>query len=120
MKKWSKTGKRGKNQEKEGQNREKEEKSGREGKNREGSFTLPLLTDRGLVMLLGESSNTLLCVSLLWGLRRDYVQTPETLLVTSQAGGKGLIMLMRRYVLGFNFKAGMRNLCFTIHAKMLT
>ena len=27
------------------QNREKEEKSGRKGKNREGSFTLPLLTD---------------------------------------------------------------------------
>ena len=25
---------------------EKEEKSGRKGKNREGSFTLPLLTDR--------------------------------------------------------------------------
>ena len=34
--------KRGKNQEK----RKKEEKSGRKGKNREGSFTLPLLTDR--------------------------------------------------------------------------
>ena len=27
-------------------NREKEVKSGRKGKNREGSFTLPLLTDR--------------------------------------------------------------------------
>ena len=27
-------------------NQEKEEKSGRKGKNREGSFTLPLLTDR--------------------------------------------------------------------------
>ena len=38
-----KSGKRGKNQEKSGK---KEEKSGRKGKNREGSFTLPLLTDR--------------------------------------------------------------------------
>ena len=39
----------GKNRGKEGEirkNREKEEKSGRKGKNREGSFTLPLLTDR--------------------------------------------------------------------------
>ena len=27
-------------------NREREEESGRKGKNREGSFTLPLLTDR--------------------------------------------------------------------------
>ena len=35
-----------KNREKEEGNREKEEKSGRKGKNREGSFTLPLLTDR--------------------------------------------------------------------------
>ena len=35
-----------KDQEKEGKNREKEEESGRKGKNREGSFTLPLLTDR--------------------------------------------------------------------------
>ena len=35
-----------KNWEKEGKNQEKEEKSGRKGKNREGSFTLPLLTDR--------------------------------------------------------------------------
>ena len=39
-----------KNREKEGKNQEKsgkkEEKSGRKGKNREGSFTLPLLTDR--------------------------------------------------------------------------
>ena len=37
-----KSGKRGKKQEKFG----KEEKSGRKGKNQEGSFTLPLLTDR--------------------------------------------------------------------------
>ena len=29
-----------------GKNREKEEKSGRKGKNREASFTLPLLTDK--------------------------------------------------------------------------
>ena len=38
-----------KNREKEGKirkNRGKEEKSGRKGKNREGSFALPLLTDR--------------------------------------------------------------------------
>ena len=35
-----------KNREKEGKVREKEEKSGRKGKNREGSLTLPLLTDR--------------------------------------------------------------------------
>ena len=35
-----------KNRGKEGGNREKEEKSGRKGKNRDGSFTLPLLTDR--------------------------------------------------------------------------
>ena len=32
--------------EKEGKNRKKEEESGRKGKNRDGSFTLPLLTDR--------------------------------------------------------------------------
>ena len=38
-----KSGKKGKNQEKSGK---KEEKLGRKGKNREGSFTLPLLTDR--------------------------------------------------------------------------
>ena len=42
--------KEGKNQEKERKNREKnrekEEKSGRKGQNREGSFTLPLLTNR--------------------------------------------------------------------------
>ena len=31
---------------KRGKNREREEKSGREGKNREGSFTLPLQTER--------------------------------------------------------------------------
>ena len=36
---------------KSGKNWEKEEKSGRESKNREVSFTLPLLTDR-LAMLL--------------------------------------------------------------------
>ena len=35
-----------KNREKEEKIRKKEEKSGRKGKNREGSFTLPLLTDR--------------------------------------------------------------------------
>ena len=35
-----------KNLEKEGKNREREEESGRKGKNREGSFTLPFLTDR--------------------------------------------------------------------------
>ena len=35
-----------KNREKEGKIRKKEEKSGRKGKNREGSFTLPLLTER--------------------------------------------------------------------------
>ena len=38
--KWGKRG------EKSGKSQEKEEKSGRKGKNREGSFTLPLLTDR--------------------------------------------------------------------------
>ena len=36
----------GKNQEKSGKIVKKEEKSGRKGKNREVSFTLPLLTDR--------------------------------------------------------------------------
>ena len=41
-----KSGKRGKHWEGEGKNWEKEEKSGRKGKNQEGSFTLPLLTDR--------------------------------------------------------------------------
>ena len=35
----------GKKREKIMKNREKEEESGRKGKNREGSFTLPLLTD---------------------------------------------------------------------------
>ena len=35
-----------KNREKEEKIRKKGEKSGRKGKNREGSFTLPLLTDR--------------------------------------------------------------------------
>ena len=35
-----------KNQEKQGENRGKEEKLGGKGKNREGSYTLPLLTDR--------------------------------------------------------------------------
>ena len=34
-------------------NREREEESGRKGKNREGSFTLPLLTDRA-----GYDTNT--------------------------------------------------------------
>ena len=34
-----------KNQEKEGKNQEKKEKLGRKGKNREGSFTFPFLTD---------------------------------------------------------------------------
>ena len=41
-----KSGKRSKNQEKERKNQEKEIKSGRKDQNREGSFTLPLLTDR--------------------------------------------------------------------------
>ena len=45
-----KSGKRGKNQEKSGEVRKKkgkkEDKSGRKGKNREVSFTFPLLTDR--------------------------------------------------------------------------
>ena len=36
----------GKKRGKIGKNREKEEKSGRKGQNREGSFTLPLLTNR--------------------------------------------------------------------------
>ena len=36
----------GKKRETSGKNREKEEKSGRKGQNREGSFTLPLLTNR--------------------------------------------------------------------------
>ena len=35
-----------KNREKEGEIGKKGEKSGRKGKNREGSFTLPLLTER--------------------------------------------------------------------------
>ena len=35
----------GKNQKKSEKNEEKEEKLGRKGKNRESSFTLPLLTD---------------------------------------------------------------------------
>ena len=35
-----------KNQEKEGENQEKEGKIGKKRKNHEGSFTLPLLTDR--------------------------------------------------------------------------
>ena len=39
-------GKRGKSQKKREKNQEKEEKSGRKGKNWEGSFTLPLLTER--------------------------------------------------------------------------
>ena len=42
-KKWQKSGKRGK---KSGKIGKKEEKSGRKGRNREVSFTLPLLTDR--------------------------------------------------------------------------
>ena len=41
-----KLGKRGKNKERERKNWGKEEKSVRKGKNREGSFTLPLLTDK--------------------------------------------------------------------------
>ena len=41
-----KRGKIRKNREERGKIGEKEEKSGRKGKNREGSFTLPLLTDR--------------------------------------------------------------------------
>ena len=48
--KFSKLGKKrkksGKREEKSGKNREKEEKSGRKGQNREGSFNLPLLTNR--------------------------------------------------------------------------
>ena len=42
-----------KNREKEGKIGEKEKKSGRKGQNREGSFTLPLLTNR-LAMLLSN------------------------------------------------------------------
>ena len=41
-----KEGKIRKNRGKSGKNGEKEDKSGRKGKNREVSFTLPLLTDR--------------------------------------------------------------------------
>ena len=44
-KKCQKSG-RGKKSGKREENRGKEEKSGRKGQNREGSFTLPLLTDR--------------------------------------------------------------------------
>ena len=42
----------GKGRGKIGKNQEKEEKSGRTDQNREGSFTLPLLTKIGLAMLL--------------------------------------------------------------------
>ena len=48
---------RGRHQEKEeksGKNQEKEEKSGRKGVNREGSFTLPLLTNMTGYVLLVE------------------------------------------------------------------
>ena len=38
--------KEGKKRGKSGKNQEKEEKSGRKGRNREGSFTLPLLANR--------------------------------------------------------------------------
>ena len=41
-----KSGKRGKNREKRGKIEKKRKKSGRKGQNREGSFTLPLLTNR--------------------------------------------------------------------------
>ena len=46
MKRGEKSGKLGNRGGKSGSNREKEEKSGRKGKNQEGSFNLPLLTDR--------------------------------------------------------------------------
>ena len=66
----SKFGKEGKSQGKEGNNQEKEEKeekSGRKCKNREGSFTLPLLTERaGYTTSVSADAVLLFCAWLLF------------------------------------------------------